>query len=71
MAITGNGMTALAALGVDGAVRTAGYQTLTAGFQDPGGRWLMRIPDRPDLRAVTTIWGLHRQRFARCPASGG
>ncbi len=61
LAITGNGMTALAALGLDEAARAAGYQTVTAGFQDPGGRWLLRIPDtRP---AVTTIWGLQRQRL--------
>jgi 2-polyprenyl-6-methoxyphenol hydroxylase-like FAD-dependent oxidoreductase len=38
-------MAALAALRLDGAVRAAGYQTVTAGFQDPNGRWLMRIPD--------------------------
>lgn len=64
LAVTGNGMTALAALGLDGAVRAAGYQTVTAGYQDPGGRWLMRIPGtRPDLRAITTIWGLNRQRL--------
>jgi 2-polyprenyl-6-methoxyphenol hydroxylase-like FAD-dependent oxidoreductase len=63
LAITGNGMTALAALGLDAEVRAAGYQTTTAGYQDPAGRWLMRIPDRPGLRAVTTIWGLQRQRL--------
>ena len=63
LAITGNGMTALAALGLDAGVRAAGYQTTTAGYQDPAGRWLMRIPDRPGLRAVTTIWGLQRQRL--------
>ncbi len=63
LAITGNGMTALAALGIGGAARAAGFQTVTAGFQDPSGHWLMRIPDRPGLRAVTTIWGLHRQRL--------
>lgn len=64
LAITGNGMTALAALGLDEAVRAAGYQTVAAGIQDPNGRWLMRIPDtRPDLRTVATIWGLHRQRL--------
>jgi 2-polyprenyl-6-methoxyphenol hydroxylase-like FAD-dependent oxidoreductase len=61
LAITGNGMTALAALGLRDAVRAAGYQTTTAGFQDPDGRWLIRIPDtRP---AVTTIWGVQRQRL--------
>ena len=64
LAITGNGMTALAALGLDEAVQSVGYQTTSAGFQDSSGRWLMRIPDtRVELGAVTTIWGLHRQRL--------
>ena len=63
LAITGNGMAALAAIGAAEAVRAAGYRTSTAGYQDPGGRWLMQIPDIPGLRAVTTIWGLHRQRL--------
>ena len=63
LAVTGNGMTALAALGLDQAARAAGYQTGTAGIQDSGGRWLMRIPDRPALSDVTTIWGIHRQRL--------
>jgi 2-polyprenyl-6-methoxyphenol hydroxylase-like FAD-dependent oxidoreductase len=64
LAITGNGMAALDALGAGQAVRAAGYQTSTAGYQEPGGRWLLRIPeDRPALRPVTTIWGLHRQRL--------
>jgi len=64
LAVTGNGMSALAALGLDSAVTAAGYQTYTAGFQDPGGRWLMRLPDtNSDRHAVTTIWGLNRQRL--------
>jgi 2-polyprenyl-6-methoxyphenol hydroxylase-like FAD-dependent oxidoreductase len=63
LAITGNGMAALEAIGAAGAVRAAGYQTCTAGYQDPGGRWLLRVPDVPGLRAVTTIWGIHRQRL--------
>src|ERR1700722_1765601 len=63
LAVTGHGMTALAALGLDQAARAAGYQTGTAGIQDSGGRWLMRIPDRPALSDVTTIWGIHRQRL--------
>jgi 2-polyprenyl-6-methoxyphenol hydroxylase-like FAD-dependent oxidoreductase len=61
LAITANGMTALAALGLDEAVRKAGYQTVAAGFQDSAGRWLMRLPD--GAGAVTTIWGLQRQRL--------
>jgi 2-polyprenyl-6-methoxyphenol hydroxylase-like FAD-dependent oxidoreductase len=63
LAITGNGMTALGAIGAADAVRTAGYQTSTAGYQRPDGHWLMQIPDAPSLRKVTTIWGLHRQRL--------
>jgi 2-polyprenyl-6-methoxyphenol hydroxylase-like FAD-dependent oxidoreductase len=63
LAITGNGMTALGAIGAADAVRDAGYQTSTAGYQASDGRWLMRIPDVPSLRKVTTIWGLHRQRL--------
>jgi 2-polyprenyl-6-methoxyphenol hydroxylase-like FAD-dependent oxidoreductase len=64
LAITGNGMVALDALGAGHAVRAAGYQTSTAGMQDPSGRWLLRVPDTgARLRAVTTLWGLHRQRL--------
>jgi 2-polyprenyl-6-methoxyphenol hydroxylase-like FAD-dependent oxidoreductase len=59
LGVTGNGMTALAALGLDEAVRAVGHQSAVAGYQDPGGRWLMRFPVTP----VTTIWGLHRQRL--------
>jgi 2-polyprenyl-6-methoxyphenol hydroxylase-like FAD-dependent oxidoreductase len=77
LAVTGNGMTALKALGLDSAVRAAGYETTAAGYQDPSGRWLMRIPDvPPDLRAVITFWGLNRQRLhavllAAASAAGG
>jgi 2-polyprenyl-6-methoxyphenol hydroxylase-like FAD-dependent oxidoreductase len=63
LAVTGNGMAALEAIGAAGAVRAAGYQTRTAGYQDPAGRWLLQIPDEPGLRGVTTIWGIHRQRL--------
>ena len=64
LAITGNGMEALAAIGVDAAIRAAGYKTVPAGFQDPKGRWLLQIPDtRADVRAIITIWGIHRQRL--------
>ncbi|HXC82081.1 MAG TPA: FAD-dependent oxidoreductase [Trebonia sp.] len=59
LAVTGNGMTALAALGLDEAVRAVGYHSAVAGYQDQGGRWLMRLP----AAEVTSIWGLHRQRL--------
>ena len=64
LATTGNGMTALAALGLGDAVREVAYQTGTAGMQDQAGQWIMRMPDtRNDPTAVTTIWGLQRQRL--------
>jgi len=64
LGITGNGMAALAALRLDAAVRAAGYQTCAAGYQDPHGRWLMRMRDTSDdSQAVTTLWGVHRQRL--------
>ena len=64
LATTGNGMTALAALGLGEAIGEIAYQTGTAGMQDQAGRWIMRMPDtRSDPTAVTTIWGLQRQRL--------
>jgi 2-polyprenyl-6-methoxyphenol hydroxylase-like FAD-dependent oxidoreductase len=64
LAISGNGMAALAALGQDDAVRAVACQTATAGYQDRSGRWLMRLPDtRHDPAGITTIWGVHRQRL--------
>ena len=64
LATTGNGMTALAALGLAEAARAVAYQTGAAGLQDEHGRWIMRMPDtRSDPHAVTTIWGLQRQRL--------
>jgi 2-polyprenyl-6-methoxyphenol hydroxylase-like FAD-dependent oxidoreductase len=63
LSVTGNGMTALGALGLDEAVRAVGCQTTVAGYQDSHGHWLMRLPATQDPRAVTTIWGLHRQRL--------
>jgi 2-polyprenyl-6-methoxyphenol hydroxylase-like FAD-dependent oxidoreductase len=57
-------MAALAALGVEDAVKAAGHLAPHAGYQDPEGHWLLRIPgDRDNLRAVTTICGVHRQRL--------
>ncbi len=46
LGLTVNGMTALAAIGLDGAVSAAGYQTPAAGLQDLAGRWLMRFRDQ-------------------------
>ena len=64
LATTGNGVTALAALGLSAAIGQVAYQTSTAGMQDQAGRWIIRLPDtRSDPTAVTTIWGLQRQRL--------
>jgi 2-polyprenyl-6-methoxyphenol hydroxylase-like FAD-dependent oxidoreductase len=64
LALTANGMAAVDALGLGDAVRAAGYRTASAGFQDPAGRWLIRLPaERSGQDAVTTIWGQHRQRL--------
>jgi 2-polyprenyl-6-methoxyphenol hydroxylase-like FAD-dependent oxidoreductase len=64
LATTANGMAALAALGLAEGARAVAYQTGTAGLQDCRGRWIMRMPDtRSDPGAVTTIWGLQRQRL--------
>ena len=64
LGVTGNGMAALAALGLAEAVRAAGHLAPHAGFQDPAGRWLLRIPGngaRPG--GVTTVCGIHRGRL--------
>jgi 2-polyprenyl-6-methoxyphenol hydroxylase-like FAD-dependent oxidoreductase len=63
LAVTGNGMTALEAIGAAGAVRAAGHETVAAGYQQPSGRWLMRIPDDPRVRQVTGVVGIHRRRL--------
>jgi 2-polyprenyl-6-methoxyphenol hydroxylase-like FAD-dependent oxidoreductase len=72
LSISGNGMTALTALGLHEAVRAVACQTATAGYQDLRDRWLMRLPDSGrDPAAITTIWGVHRQRLhttLRCAA---
>jgi 2-polyprenyl-6-methoxyphenol hydroxylase-like FAD-dependent oxidoreductase len=54
------------AIGLNAAVRAAGYETMTAGFQDPSGRWLLRVPETPAVLEIATIWGLHRQRLHTC-----
>jgi 2-polyprenyl-6-methoxyphenol hydroxylase-like FAD-dependent oxidoreductase len=64
LATTGNGMTALAALGLGAAIDDVAYLTGVAGVQDMHGRWIVRLPDtRSDPTAVTTIWGLQRRRL--------
>lgn len=61
LGFTGNGMTALAALGVEQEVRGAGHLAPHAGYQDPRGRWLLRIPGDGPAAALATVCGIHRQ----------
>lgn len=64
LGFTGNGLAALEALGIGAAVRSAGHLAPHAGYQDPGGRWLLQVPDdRPALSQVATVCGIHRQRL--------
>ncbi|WP_138759008.1 FAD-dependent monooxygenase [Modestobacter altitudinis] len=65
LAITGNGMAALDALGVAAHVRSAGYETFAAGTRDRRGRWLLRIPPvgTDGAAAVNRVCGVHRQRL--------
>jgi 2-polyprenyl-6-methoxyphenol hydroxylase-like FAD-dependent oxidoreductase len=64
LGVTGNGMAALAALGLAEAVRAAGHLAPHAGFQDPAGRWLLRIPGNgAEPGGVTTVCGIHRRRL--------
>jgi 2-polyprenyl-6-methoxyphenol hydroxylase-like FAD-dependent oxidoreductase len=64
LGFTANGMTALRALGVEEAVRAAGHLAPHAGYQNSSGRWLLQIPGtRAELRAITTVCGIHRQRL--------
>ena len=64
LGLTINGMAAAGALGLGDAVRAAGHRTITAGFQDVSGRWIVHEPAPRDGRdTVITIWGQHRQRL--------
>jgi 2-polyprenyl-6-methoxyphenol hydroxylase-like FAD-dependent oxidoreductase len=66
LAVTGNGMAALDAIGAGGAVRRDGHLVRTAGFQDVHGRWLLRLPDTPpDADDTTWVCAVHRQRLHR------
>ena len=56
-------MASLAALGVEREVRDAGRFAPHAGYQDPGGRWLLRIPGDGPAAGLAGVCGIHRQRL--------
>lgn len=64
VAVTVNGMAALDALGAGEAVRAAGHRVRSAGFQDRGGRWLLRLPEiAPDQEPTIWLYAIHRRRL--------
>ncbi|WP_344159585.1 FAD-dependent monooxygenase [Kribbella yunnanensis] len=58
LAVTVNGMRALAAIGAADAVRRSGYAVRPAGTRRSDGKWLLRAPE-PD--ALSEMVGIHRQ----------
>lgn len=63
LGFTGNGLAALRALGIEQAVRDAGHLAPHAGYQDAGGRWLLRIPGDGAAGDLATVCGIHRQHL--------
>ncbi|MEG9248341.1 FAD-dependent oxidoreductase [Arthrobacter sp. Soc17.1.1.1] len=61
LAITPNGMSALAALGADAAARTAGHRVRMTGTTDEHGSWLLRVPPAGPSGSGQEIHGIHRQ----------
>jgi 2-polyprenyl-6-methoxyphenol hydroxylase-like FAD-dependent oxidoreductase len=76
LGFTRNGMVALQALGVAEAVRAAGHLAPHGGYQDPTGRWLLRIPGGSPNREKLVAGQRDRPRGSpavdgwRLPASG-
>lgn len=65
LTITPNGMSALASIGVDTAVRDAGYRVRMAGTTDEHGSWLLRDRVRP-ARPRRSMGSTDRTSMARC-----
>ncbi|MBG6216297.1 2-polyprenyl-6-methoxyphenol hydroxylase-like FAD-dependent oxidoreductase [Arthrobacter sp. CAN_A6] len=65
LSITSNGLSALASLGIDSAVRSAGYPLRLAGTMDHRGDWLMRIPRNRSGEPAQEVYGIHRQQLHR------
>jgi 2-polyprenyl-6-methoxyphenol hydroxylase-like FAD-dependent oxidoreductase len=61
LAITPNGMSALASIGADAAVRAAGFRVRMAGTTDEHGSWLMRVPRAGPSARGRDIHGIHRR----------
>jgi 2-polyprenyl-6-methoxyphenol hydroxylase-like FAD-dependent oxidoreductase len=67
LAVTVNGMRALAVIGAADAVRAAGYAVRPAGARRADGTWLLKASDSPD--ELSRMVGIHRQRLHQALAS--
>ncbi|WP_294568277.1 FAD-dependent oxidoreductase [uncultured Arthrobacter sp.] len=65
LALTSNGLSALASLGLDTPARGAGHPVQMEGTQDHRGRWLVRIPSGSFRRPPPTAYGIHRKELHR------
>lgn len=65
LAITPNGLSALSPLGLDGAVRAAGYPVRMSGTMDHRGNWLVRLPSGSPRRPLPEVYGIHRKELHR------
>lgn len=63
LAITPNGLSALAVIGADAATRNAGCRVRMAGTTDERGKWLMRAPSNASFRHGQEVYGIHRQQL--------
>lgn len=61
LTITPNGMSALASIGVDAAVRHAGFRVRMAGTTDEHGSWLVRLPRAEATGPGQDVYVIHRQ----------
>ncbi|GAB3538322.1 FAD-dependent monooxygenase [Arthrobacter tecti] len=63
LVLTANGLSALAALGLEESARRLGYRVCMAGTKDQHGKWLMRVrrTSAPSQEAV----GIHRRELHR------
>lgn len=61
LALTANGLSALAVLGLDETARTSGHKLHMSGTMDERGNWLMRIPRSDPPYSAQQAHGVHRR----------
>ncbi|WP_026533004.1 FAD-dependent oxidoreductase [Arthrobacter sp. H41] len=63
LSITANGLSALASLGIDSAIRDAGHRLYMTGTMDHRGARLIRIPRNSAGEPPQDVYGIHRQQL--------